>query len=117
MLIGGGFVLIGTAWRVLYEAQQHRTLATTGPYSYIRHPQYLGFILIMFGFLLQWPTILTLLMFPVLVVMYVRLAHHEEIEVRAQFGDAYDRYAARIPAWIRRLSDLWQSHRETSSRA
>ena len=74
IFIGGGFVLISAAWRVLYDAQQRRALATTGPYSYVRHPQYVGFVLIMFGFLLQWPTILTLAMFPVLVWMYVRLA-------------------------------------------
>jgi len=99
---------------VLYQAQQHRALATTGPYSYIRHPQYMGFILIMFGFLLQWPSLLTLLMFPVLVVMYVRLARHEEREVRAEFGDVYDRYAAKTPAWIPHLSDLWRSRKESS---
>ena len=50
-----------------------RTLATDGLYARVRHPQYVGFVLVMFGFLLQWPTLLTLLMFPVLVVMYVRL--------------------------------------------
>ena len=117
LFIGGGFWLISAAWRVLYDAQSHQMLATTGPYSYIRHPQYLGFILIMFGFLLQWPTLLTLLMFPVLVIMYVRLARHEEAEVRAEFGDAYDRYAARTPAWIPPLADLWRSKKESPRRA
>ena len=62
--IGGGFVLIAKAWHVLYEAQKTNNLATTGPYAYVRHPQYLGFILVMLGFLVQWPTILTLMMFP-----------------------------------------------------
>jgi protein-S-isoprenylcysteine O-methyltransferase Ste14 len=56
--IGGGFVLISVAWRVLYSAQQRHTLATAGPYSYVRHPQYVCFILVMFGFLVQWPTLL-----------------------------------------------------------
>lgn len=100
--IGGGFVLISAAWKTLYEAQQRQTLATGGAYSYIRHPQYLGFIMVMFGFLVQWPTILTLAMFPVLVAMYVHLAHAEEREVRAQFGEAYDRYAAVTPGWLPR---------------
>lgn len=63
--------MISAARRRLYVAQQHRELATEGAYAYIRHPQYVGFILVMFGFLLQWPTILTLAMFPVLVSMYV----------------------------------------------
>ena len=76
--IGGGFWLLASAWKVLYAAQQTHTLATTGPYAYIRHPQYSGFVLIMLGFLAQWPTILTLAMFTVLVYMYVRLARREE---------------------------------------
>ncbi len=98
--IGGGFWLIAAAWRVLHAAQQQGTLATTGPYAYVRHPQYGGFILIMFGFLLQWPTLLTLGMFPVLVWMYLRLARSEEREVRTEFGEAYRRYAQRVPAFL-----------------
>jgi protein-S-isoprenylcysteine O-methyltransferase Ste14 len=102
--IGGGFVLIARAWRVLYEAQRRGELATTGPYAYVRHPQYAGFILVMFGFLLQWPTLLTLVMFPVLVWMYVRLARSEEREVEAEFGETYRAYARRVPAFLPRLS-------------
>jgi protein-S-isoprenylcysteine O-methyltransferase Ste14 len=101
--IGGGFVLIANAWRVLYEAQRQGALATTGPYAFVRHPQYAGFILVMFGFLLQWPTLLTLVMFPVLVWMYIRLARSEEREAEAEFGEAYAHYAARTPAWLPRL--------------
>ena len=54
----------------------------------------------MAGFLLQWPTLVTLVMFPVLVAVYVRLAFREEREVRAEFGPAWDRYAARTPAFV-----------------
>ncbi len=103
VLIGGGFILLAGAWRVLYAAQQSHQLATTGPYAYVRHPQYDGFILIMLGFLLQWPTLLTLVMFPVLVWMYIRLARREEREVQAEFGEAYARYAQRVPGFIPRL--------------
>lgn len=100
--IGGGFWLLSSAWKVLFAAQTSHTLAVTGPYAHIRHPQYAGFVLIMLGFLVQWPTILTLAMFPVLVFMYVRLARHEEREVAAEFGEAYVRYAARVPAFFPR---------------
>jgi len=103
VLILGGFFLLAAAWRVLHAAQQQERLATTGPYAHVRHPQYDAFVLIMFGFLLQWPTLLTLLMFPVLVVMYVRLARKEEAEVRRQHGDDYARYAQRTPAFLPRL--------------
>jgi protein-S-isoprenylcysteine O-methyltransferase Ste14 len=102
VLIFGGLILLGASWEVLYRAQRTRTLATTGPYAWMRHPQYTAFIVIMLGFLLQWPTIPTALMFPILVAMYVRLARKEEAEVRAEFGEAYDRYAAMTPAFFPR---------------
>ena len=101
--IFGGFILLSAAWKVLYDAQSRRTLATTGVYEYVRHPQYVGFIVIMLGFLLQWPTLLTLLMFPVLVVMYVRLARIEEREALREFGDQYRAYMQRVPAFLPRL--------------
>lgn len=75
VFIGGGFLLISAGWKPLYDAQQRSELATTGVYSYVRHPQYIDFILVMFGFLLQWPTLLTLAMFPVLVFMSVSAAN------------------------------------------
>lgn len=107
VFIGAGFILISTAWKVLYDAQQRGGLASTGPYSYVRHPQYVGFILVMFGFLLQWPTLLTLAMFPVLTVMYVKLAKGEERDAIAEFGDAYAAYAADVPAFIPSLARLF----------
>ena len=95
-----GFMLISAAWRVLYQAQRSGELATTGPYAYVRHPQYVGFILVMFWFLLQWPTLLTLAMFPILVWMYVRLARNEEHEATVTFGDSYRKYAERVPGFF-----------------
>ena len=109
VFIGGGFVVISAAWKVLYEAQQRGELAMSGPYSYVRHPQYVGFAMVMLGFLLQWPTILTLAMFPVLVWMYVRLARQEEREALSIFGDGYAAYMARVPAFVPRLSRLGQA--------
>ena len=97
--------MLAQAWRVLHEAQRTGTLATAGPYAWVRHPQYAAFIVIMLGFLLQWPTLLTLAMFPVLVAMYLRLARAEERDVARAFGDGYRRYAATTPAflpWLRR---------------
>ena len=97
-LIGGGFILLSNAWKVLYRAQRAHRLATEGPYARIRHPQYVAFVLIMLGFLVQWPTLLTLAMFPVLVWMYARLARREEREMATEFGEAYRRYVAATPA-------------------
>ena len=100
LLIFAGFWLLSAAWRVLYHAQRSHRLATAGAYARIRHPQYLGFVTIMFGFLLQWPTLITLLMFPVMALIYARLAKREEQDMLAEFGEEYARYAAHTPAFI-----------------
>jgi len=102
-LVFAGFFLLAAAWKVLYQAQQEHRLATTGPYARIRHPQYVAFILIMFGFLLMWPTLVTMAMFPVLVWMYVRLAGSEEAEALAGFGEAYEQYKKATPAFFPRV--------------
>jgi protein-S-isoprenylcysteine O-methyltransferase Ste14 len=103
VLLGFGFYLLSSAWNVLYHAQRRNALATSGPYARLRHPQYAAFVLILLGFLLQWPTLLTLLMFPILLVMYGRLAVAEEAEMRTRFGEDFDRYAARTPRFIPHL--------------
>ena len=103
LVIFAGFVLLAKSWGILYEAQRRHEIAASGPYAYVRHPQYLGFIMIMFGFLLQWPTLITLIMFPILVFMYVRLARREEQDAIAEFGDEYLRYASETPAFVPRL--------------
>lgn len=103
LLVLAGFFLLASAWKVLFAAQQHHNLATTGPYARIRHPQYVAFMLIMFGFLLMWPTLLTLAMFPVLVWMYARLARSEEAEALAEFGEAYEHYKRATPAFFPRV--------------
>lgn len=94
--MGAGFILLSRAWPVLWKAQREHRLATTGPYGRIRHPQYVGF-------LLQWPTLLTLAMFPILALAYRRLARSEERDVRPEFGVDYDAYAAATPRFIPRL--------------
>lgn len=103
IFLGLGFFILSNAWNVLYHAQRRHTLATAGPYARIRHPQYVAFVLILLGFLLQWPTLLTLVMFPVLLVMYARLATTEESEMATQFGDDYQEYAKRTPRFIPRM--------------
>ena len=105
LFIIAGFAMISAGWRKLYLAQHTDELASTGIYSYVRHPQYCGFVLVMFGFLLQWPTLVTLVMFPILTIMYVRLARSEERESLAVYGDAYRSYMGRVPAFVPR----WRS--------
>lgn len=106
IFIGGGFIMLSSAWEKLYKAQKKRILATTGLYARIRHPQYVGFVAIMFGFLLQWPTLVTLVMFPVLVFMYIRLANQEEKEMIKTFGKTYELYSKKTPAFIPKITFL-----------
>jgi methanethiol S-methyltransferase len=111
VLIGGGFWLISAAWPVLYQAQRKGELATTGLYARVRHPQYAGFVLVLTGFLVQWPTLLTLAMYPFLIWMYARLARTEEQETRERFGTVFEGYARRVPAFFPALrSDPQQAH-------
>ncbi|MFA5991748.1 MAG: isoprenylcysteine carboxylmethyltransferase family protein [Candidatus Doudnabacteria bacterium] len=95
--IAAGFIIIAKSWKILYTAQAKHILATEGPYAKIRHPQYVGFVLVMIGFLMQWPTLLTLLMFPILIAMYVHLAKVEEKEMLQEFGEPYQQYLDRTP--------------------
>ncbi|MCY1529812.1 Isoprenylcysteine carboxyl methyltransferase (ICMT) family protein [compost metagenome] len=107
--LGFGFYLLSAAWNVLYHAQRRHSLATTGPYAWVRHPQYVAFVLILLGFLLQWPTLLTLAMFPVLLVMYGRLAVSEERDMRKEFGATYEAYARATPRFIPRFRDRFSA--------
>ena len=103
ILVLGGLILLAVSWKVLYRAQRNYEIACRGPYSKIRHPQYAAFIVIMVGFLVQWPTLPTLLMFPVLVWLYIRLARREEKEALATFGERYAQYAENTPRFIPEL--------------
>ena len=115
-IILGGFWLVGAGWSALWSAAREGRLATTGPYAALRHPQYVGFGLIMGGFLLQWPTLLTAAMAPLMGWLYRRLAGREEAHQRQQFGQAWEDYASTVPAWVPHLRPLLQ-HRTIWLRA
>lgn len=97
-LIVLGASLVAVGWATVYRGRGR--LVTEGIYRYFRHPQYLGLILIVLAFNIQWPTLPTLLMAPVLIIMYVRLARREDDELATFFGEAFLDYAARTPAFF-----------------
>lgn len=99
VLIIGGLILISASWKILYQAIKRHTVARSGPYKYIRHPQYVGFVIIILGFLMQWPTLLTLIMAPVLIIMYVRLARKEEKDILQKYPQ-YQHYLKNTPAFL-----------------
>ncbi|MDQ7820925.1 MAG: isoprenylcysteine carboxylmethyltransferase family protein [Armatimonadota bacterium] len=93
-----GIVLVVLGWRDIYRARGK--LVTTGVYRYVRHPQYLGILLVTAGWLVHWPTLPGLAMWPALVVLYYRLARREEAELVREFGDLYRTYASRTPMLV-----------------
>ncbi|KON31958.1 hypothetical protein AC478_01700 [miscellaneous Crenarchaeota group-1 archaeon SG8-32-3] len=105
IIIVVGILLIVFGWRQIFKARSKSQgqLVTTGLYSHIRHPQYLGFLLLTLGMLLEWPTIFTLLLWPVLTVVYYRLAKDEDKEIEAQFGEEFREYKRTVPAFLPRL--------------
>ena len=108
-----GFFLLASAWGVLHKAQQSHRMAKEGWYARCRHPQYLAFIMIMFGFLLQWPTLPTIIMFPILVVVYTRLAKREEKLAIEEFGAEYQHYLRHTPAFMPKLGSLNNVYKST----
>lgn len=110
MLLGGVFILLGvvllfTAWGAVYQARREGRFAREGLYGVVRHPQYTGIMLAVFGQIVHWPTIITLALFPVIVLVYVRLAHKEEKDMIGRFGTAYQDYMQQVPRFFPRWHD------------
>ena len=103
ILILGGLILLAVSWKVPYRAQRNLEIARSGPYAVIRHPQYVAFLLLLVGFLVQWPTLPTLVMGPMVIWLYHRLALREEKEAMEIFGEQYARYAQNTPRFIPQL--------------
>ena len=93
-----GFLLLAAGWKQVYEAQGE--LVTTRVYANLRHPQYLGLILIIVAFLIMWPTLLTLLLAPFLIGRYILLAKEEERELEDKFGEGFRRYRDTVPRFV-----------------
>ncbi len=110
MFLGYAIVLAGASlvvdgWRRVHRARREHRLATEGVYAKIRHPQYTGLFLILFGEgIVHWPTIVSVAAFPIIVTAYTLLALREERDVRAEFGQEYEDYARKVPRFIPRLS-------------
>ena len=101
VLFFGGLAVMARGWRLIHMMQGN--LVTTNLYSRTRHPQYLGLFMIISGLLVQWPTIISVTMAPLLIWSYVRLARREERELETQFQEAYLTYKAKVPAFMPRL--------------
>lgn len=99
-----GILLVIVGWKKVYGAKG--ALATAGIYGYLRHPQYTGIFLITIGMLIHWPTLITLLMWPLMVIVYYNLAKREEKEMVARFGPDYLEYCQKVPRFWPKLSAI-----------
>ncbi len=111
MIVGYGFVFAGISlivkgWKRIYNTRNEKKLITGGVYRYIRHPQYAGIYLAIFGQLIHWPTIPTLILFPVIIWAYYRLAKKEEKTMIKNFGDRYRTYMTGTPMLLPR-ANMW----------
>lgn len=117
MLLGYGLAFTGIGifiqgWRQVYKARREGLLVTGGLYALVRHPQYTGLFIALFGEgVVHWPTLFSAGLFPVIVLAYVWLAHREEKQMLARFGDAYRAYRHRVPMFIPR----WGQWRELAN--
>jgi len=113
IMILTGILLVVLGWREVHSAQQE--LVTTGLYAYVRHPQYLGFITLTLGMMVQWATLPTLLMWPLLVILYYQLAKQEEKEMEAKFGEKYRKYKSKVPMMLPLRKLNWSFRRLVNS--
>ncbi len=110
MVVGYALVFLGISiliegWREVYHASRQGHLATVRLYGVVRHPQYTGIFLAVFGQLIHWPTIPTVILFPAIVYAYYRLAKREEAQMIEQFGEEYVVYRRRVPMFFPRRGE------------
>jgi len=104
-IVFGGAILVADGWRHIHRARSEQRLVTEGVYSHVRHPQYTGLFLIVFGEgIVHWPTVVSVIAFPVIVLAYTLLARKEEKKMLEEFGDAYRTYQKRVPMFIPRFT-------------
>ncbi len=98
IVMGIGMLLVIFGWKQIFEAKGK--LVTSGLYKYIRHPQYVGFLLITLGLNVQWLTIITFALWPILVLLYRRLGKIEDREAEAKYGNEFRKYKEAVPGWF-----------------
>ncbi|MGC2459155.1 MAG: isoprenylcysteine carboxylmethyltransferase family protein [Gallionellaceae bacterium] len=113
LFVGIGIFIQG--WRELYRARQQNRLVTTSLYGLVRHPQYMGLFIGLFGEgVVHWPTLFSVSLFPVIVLAYGLLARSEEKRMVEQFGEEYRAYQRRVPMFFPRTGQ-WRKLVELSN--
>lgn len=106
MLLGYAVALVGIGlfaqgWRQVYRARQNDRLVTDGLYGYVRHPQYTGLFIALFGEgIIHWPTVFSVGLFPFVIVVFAWLARKEERDMVDKFGEDYQLYQQNVPMFL-----------------
>lgn len=109
LLLFLGIGVFAKGWRQLYRARQEQRLARGGLYDLVRHPQYTGLFLALFGEgVVHWPTIFSVAVLPIIVLAYSLLARREEQQMVARFGDEYREYQRQVPMFLPRMAQWRQ---------
>lgn len=108
IIMGIGMLIVIYGWKKIHKARKQNTLMIEGIYKYIRHPQYLGFLMITLGLNVMWLTLITLIMWPILAALYWRLAKKEDREMEKKFGEEFLNYKLRVPGFIPRPKTIKQ---------
>jgi protein-S-isoprenylcysteine O-methyltransferase Ste14 len=96
LLFGLHYIIEG--WKLVYKSEGE--LITHGVYEKMRHPQYTGIYLIIVAFIIQWPTLITIIMFPFLVLTYYNLAKREEKDILEKYPEEYREYIEKTPMFL-----------------
>lgn len=116
-IVLAGAVLVADGWRLVYTARRENRMVTEGVYARMRHPQYTGFFLVVFGEgIVHWPTFVSVVAFPIIILAYTLLARQEEKHMLDRFGDEYREYRRRVPMFFPRLGSDEGGHQEERQR-
>lgn len=97
LVIGSLLIIVG--WITLYRnVDTGASPVMTGIYSYSRHPQYLGFILVIFGWFISWPSFISVIFVPILIYKYAKLCRIEEADIPS--STEYEEYRRKVPLLI-----------------
>lgn len=95
LAIGGFLAFVIGACQIYYSKIAKKGIVTGGIYNYIRHPQYISFMICSLGLLFLWPRYIVAVMFVTMIFAYYLLAKVEERECSIKFGQSYIDYKNR----------------------
>jgi protein-S-isoprenylcysteine O-methyltransferase Ste14 len=105
IVLAFGIMLIRSAEKALFsEGPEAPTVIETGILGHVRHPLYLGVLIIYISFIIGTFSVISFAIFVIVAVIYNKLANYEEQDLERIFGEEYLEYKTRVPKWIPRLS-------------